>query len=144
MCLGVLGRRRRWRFPQRQQEEKRLLEVEYLLLALDFGEVLFLPAPFGSLQAPLLEVFESGRHGRTLRQTRGGATVLWEPRTKEVLVFLRFGSVASSRLVTFSCSVIKYILDKTTQRPCRSRLQLLQMNKLCLYVHLAGPFYFGH
>lgn len=54
-----------------------LLEVEYLLLALDFGEILFLLAGFGPLQAALLKVFESGRHGRALHRPRGVTAVLW-------------------------------------------------------------------
>ena len=54
--------------------------MEYLLLALDFGEVLFLLAGFGPLQAALLEVFEPGGDGGALHRPRGVTAVLWEPR----------------------------------------------------------------
>lgn len=40
------------------------LEVEYLLLALDLGEVLSLLPGLGPLQAALLEVLQSGRYSR--------------------------------------------------------------------------------
>lgn len=53
-----------------------VLEVEYLLLALDFGEILFLLAGLGSLQAALLKVFEAGRDGGALRRPRGVTAVL--------------------------------------------------------------------
>lgn len=55
------------------------LEVEYLLLALDFGEILFLLAGFWPLQAALLEVFEPGGDGRALHRPRRVTAVLWEP-----------------------------------------------------------------
>lgn len=54
------------------------LEVEYLLLALDFGEVLFLLACFGPLQAALLKVFEPGCHRGALGRPRRVSAVLWE------------------------------------------------------------------
>lgn len=43
-------------------EEEAVLEVEYLLLALNLGEILFLLAGLGPLQAALLEVLEPCRH----------------------------------------------------------------------------------
>lgn len=62
--------------------EEEVLEVEYLLLALDFGEILFLLAGFGPLKAPLLEVFEPGCDGGTFHRARRVAAVLWEPTEK--------------------------------------------------------------
>lgn len=59
--------------------EEELLEVEYLLLALDFGEILLLLAAFGPLQAALLQVFEAGGHGGALRRPRRVTAVLWGP-----------------------------------------------------------------
>lgn len=53
--------------------------MEYLLLALDFREILFLLARFGPLQAALLEVFEPGCDGGALGGARGVTAVLWEP-----------------------------------------------------------------
>lgn len=50
--------------------------MEYLLLALDFGEVLFLLAGLGSLQAALLEVFESGSHSRAFHRSRRAGAIL--------------------------------------------------------------------
>lgn len=55
------------------------LEVEYLLLALDFGEILLLFAAFGPLQAALLQVFEAGGHGGALGRPRRVTAVLWGP-----------------------------------------------------------------
>lgn len=51
-------------------------EVEYLLLALDFREVLFLLAGLGSFQAALLEVFESSSHSRAFHRSRRTGAVL--------------------------------------------------------------------
>lgn len=59
--------------------DEELLEVEYLLLALDFGEILLLFAPFGPLQAALLQVFEAGGHSGALRRPRRVTAVLWRP-----------------------------------------------------------------
>lgn len=59
--------------------EEELLEVEYLLLALDFGEILLLFAAFGPLQAALLQVFEPGGDGGALCRPRRVTAVLWEP-----------------------------------------------------------------
>lgn len=59
--------------------EEELLEVEYLLLALDFGEILLLFAAFGPLQAALLQVFEAGGHGGALGRPRRVTAVLWGP-----------------------------------------------------------------
>lgn len=64
--------------------EVEVLEVEYLLLALDFGEILFLLAGFGPLQAALLEMFEPGGDGRALDRPQGVTAVLWGPREQEV------------------------------------------------------------
>lgn len=62
------------------REERQRLEVEYLLLALDFGEILFLFAGFWSLQAALLQVFEPSCNSRTLRRTRRISAVLWDQK----------------------------------------------------------------
>lgn len=62
--------------------EVEVLEVEYLLLALDFGEILFLLAGFGPLEAALLKVFEPGCDGGALRRPRRVAAVLWEPEER--------------------------------------------------------------
>lgn len=56
-----------------------LLEVEYLLLTLDFGEILFLLAGFGSLQAALLKVFEPRSDGGAFDWPRRITAVLWRP-----------------------------------------------------------------
>lgn len=64
-------------------EEERL-EVEYLLLALDFGEILLLFAALGPLQAALLQVFEPGGHGGALRWPWRVTAVLWEPGDTQV------------------------------------------------------------
>lgn len=56
--------------------------MEYLLLALDFGDILFLFAGFGPLQAALLEVFEPGGDSGTLHRAGGDTAILWEPREK--------------------------------------------------------------
>lgn len=56
--------------------------MEYLLLALDFGEILFLLAGFGSFQAALLQVLEPGRHRGALGRPRGVGAVLWGPGEK--------------------------------------------------------------
>lgn len=64
------------------------LEVEYLLLTLDFGDLLFLPAGFGPLQAALLEVFEPGGDRGSLRRAGRVTAVLWEPRERESNVIL--------------------------------------------------------
>lgn len=53
--------------------------MEYLLLTLDFGEILFLLAGFGSLQAALLKVFEPRSHGGTFYGPRRITAVLWRP-----------------------------------------------------------------
>lgn len=57
--------------------------MEYLLLALDFGEILFLLAGFGPLQAALLEVFEPRSDGGALHRPRRVSAVLWEPKEKK-------------------------------------------------------------
>lgn len=64
-----------------------LLEVEYLLLTLDFGKILFLLAGFGSLQAALLKVFEPRSDGGTFHGPWRITAVLWraEGRTKNQL-----------------------------------------------------------
>lgn len=59
--------------------EEELLEVEYLLLALDFGEILLLFAAFGPLQTALLQVLQAGGHGGALRRPRRVTAVLWGP-----------------------------------------------------------------
>lgn len=64
-------------------EEERL-EVEYLLLALDFGEILLLFAALGPLQAALLQVFEPGGHGGALHRPWRVTAVLWEPGDTQV------------------------------------------------------------
>lgn len=69
--------------------EEELLEVEYLLLALDFGEILLLFAAFGPLQAALLQVFEPGSDGGALRQPRRVTAVLWEPGDRKVKINAR-------------------------------------------------------
>lgn len=56
-----------------------LLEVEYLLLTLDPGKILFLLAGFGSLQAALLKVFEPRSDGGALYWPRRITAVLWRP-----------------------------------------------------------------
>lgn len=66
-----------------EASEVDFLEVEYLLLTLDFGDLLFLPAGFGPLQAALLEVFEPGGDGGSLRRAGRVTAVLWEPRERE-------------------------------------------------------------
>lgn len=58
--------------------------MEYLLLALDFGEILLLLAGFGPLQAALLEVLEPGGDGGALDRPRGVTAVLWGPREQDV------------------------------------------------------------
>lgn len=69
--------------------EEELLEVEYLLLALDFGEILLLFAAFGPLQAALLQVFEPGGDSGTLRWPRRVTAVLWEPGDRKVKINAR-------------------------------------------------------
>lgn len=59
--------------------EEEQLEVEYLLLALDFGEILLLFAAFWPLQAALLQVFEAGGHSGALGRPWRVTAVLWEP-----------------------------------------------------------------
>lgn len=71
-----------------EASEVDFLEVEYLLLTLDFGDLLFLPAGFGPLQAALLEVFEPGGDGGSLRRAGRVTAVLWEPRERESTVIL--------------------------------------------------------
>lgn len=66
-----------------EASEVDFLEVEYLLLTLDFGDLLFLPAGFGPLQAALLEVFEPGGDRGSLRRAGRVTAVLWEPRERE-------------------------------------------------------------
>lgn len=66
-----------------EASEVEVLEVEYLLLALDFGEILFLLAGFGPLQAALLEVFEPRSDGGALHRPRRVSAVLWEPKEKK-------------------------------------------------------------
>lgn len=56
--------------------------MEYLLLTLDFGEILFLLAGFGSLQAALLKVLEPRGHRGTLDGPRRMTAVLWRPEGK--------------------------------------------------------------
>lgn len=63
---------------EEEESEAERLEVEYLLLAQDFGDFVFLLAGFGPLQAALLKVFESGGHGRALHRYRRAAAVLQE------------------------------------------------------------------
>lgn len=53
--------------------------MEYLLLTLDFGKILFLPAGFGSLQAALLKVFEPRGDRRAFYWPRRITAVLWRP-----------------------------------------------------------------
>lgn len=53
--------------------------MEYLLLTLDFGEIFFLLAGFGSFQAALLKVFEPRSHGGTFDRPRRITAVLWRP-----------------------------------------------------------------
>lgn len=62
-----------------EASEVEFLEVEYLLLALDFVEIIFLLAGFGPLQAALLKVFEPGCDGGAFHQPQR-VTVLWEPK----------------------------------------------------------------
>lgn len=76
LCLLVGARCSSDEEEEEEASEVELLEVEYLLLALDFGEILFLLAGFGPLQAALLEVFEPGGDGGALHRPRGVAAVL--------------------------------------------------------------------
>lgn len=57
--------------------------MEYLLLTLDFGKILFLLAGFGSFQAALLKVLEPGSHGGTFDWPRRITAVLWRTRGGE-------------------------------------------------------------
>lgn len=61
--------------------------MEYLLLTLDFGEILFLLAGFGSLQAALLKVFEPRRHGGTFDGPRRITAVLWRAEAENQETF---------------------------------------------------------
>lgn len=60
-----------------EASEVEFLEVEYLLLAMDFGEIIFLLAGFGPLQAALLKVFEPGCDSGTFHQPQRVTAVLW-------------------------------------------------------------------
>lgn len=53
--------------------------MEYLLLTLDFGKILFLLAGFGSLQTALLKVFEPRSDGGAFYWPRRVTAVLWRP-----------------------------------------------------------------
>lgn len=86
-----------------------LLEVEYLLLTLDFGKILFLLAAFGSLQAALLKVFEPCSDGGTFYGPRRMTAVLWRPEGENKESLKKLAGLRLQSLTTFAECLLCFI-----------------------------------